>query len=90
VSEHSRFVPKVFRIGANDPSPRIVLKERLDVFVKVDRYQHGKPMSVKACAQRLSTILYQKHFFPYDGHAVLGGIGEGWEGCGQESLRDAP
>jgi 20S proteasome subunit beta 6 len=45
------------------------------------RYQHGKPMSVKACAQRLSTILYQKRFFPYYVHAILGGIGEDGKGA---------
>jgi 20S proteasome subunit beta 6 len=90
---NSRFVPKVFRIGADDPSSRIVLsvvgfaadgnalKERLDVYVKMYRYQHGKPMSVKACAQRLSTILYQKRFFPYYVHAILGGIGEDGKGA---------
>jgi 20S proteasome subunit beta 6 len=38
-------------------------------------------MSVKACAQRLSTILYQKRFFPYYVHAILGGIGEDGKGA---------
>ena len=52
------------------------LKERLDAIVKMYRYQHGKPMSVKACAQRLSTILYGKRFFPYYVHAILGGLDE--------------
>lgn len=56
------------------------LKERLDAIVKMYRYQHGKPMSVKACAQRLSTILYGKRFFPYYVHAILGGLDE--EGVG--------
>jgi 20S proteasome subunit beta 6 len=45
------------------------------------RYQHGKPMSVKACAQRLSTILYQKRFFPYYVHAILGGLDEEGRGA---------
>ncbi len=45
------------------------------------RYQHGKPMSVKACAQRLSTILYQKRFFPYYAHAILGGLDEDGKGA---------
>lgn len=57
------------------------LKERLDTIVKMYKYQHGKPMSVKACAQRLSTILYQKRFFPYYVHAILGGLDEEGKGA---------
>lgn len=57
------------------------LKERLDAIVKMYKYQHGKPMSVKACAQRLSTILYQKRFFPYYVHAILAGLDEEGRGA---------
>lgn len=57
------------------------LKERLDATVKMYRYQHGKKMSVKACAQRLSTILYNKRFFPYYVHAILGGLDEEGKGA---------
>lgn len=87
-------MPKLFKIGDDgDQSSRIVLsvvgfaadgnalKERLDAIVKIYKYQHGKPMSVKACAQRLSTILYQKRFFPYYVHAILGGIDEDGTGA---------
>ena len=85
-------MPKVFRIGDDDDT-RIVLsvvgfaadgnalKERLDAIVKMYKYQHGKPISVKACAQRLSTILYQKRFFPYYVHAILGGLDEEGRGA---------
>jgi len=45
------------------------------------KYQHGKPMSVKACAQRLSTILYQKRFFPYYVTAILAGLDEDGKGA---------
>lgn len=38
-------------------------------------------MSVKACAQRLSTILYGKRFFPYYVHAILGGLDEDGKGA---------
>ncbi len=38
-------------------------------------------MSVKACAQRLSTILYSKRFFPYYVHAILGGLDEEGRGA---------
>ena len=90
---NSRNVPKLFRIGEDDPSSRIVLsvvgfaadgralKERLDTIVKMYRYQHGKAMSVKACAQRLSTILYSKRFFPYYVHAILAGLDEDGKGA---------
>lgn len=86
----------MFRIGGDDETgagAQIVLsvvgfaadgqalKERLDAIVKMYRYQHGKPMSVKACAQRLSTILYQKRFFPYYVHAILGGLDEEGKGA---------
>ena len=92
---NTRYAPKVFRIGGNDETgegAHIVLsvvgfaadgralKERLDTTVKMYRYQHGKNMSVKACAQRLSTILYQKRFFPYYVTAILGGLDEEGKG----------
>ena len=57
------------------------LKERLDSIVKMYKYQHGKDISVKACAQRLATILYQKRFFPYYAYAILGGLDEEGKGA---------
>ncbi|KAJ3579000.1 hypothetical protein NPX13_g1559 [Xylaria arbuscula] len=57
------------------------LKERLDAVCKMYRYRHGKPMSVSACAKRLSTILYSRRFFPYYVHAILGGIDEDGTGA---------
>ena len=93
---NTRYAPKVFKIGGDDETgdgAHIVLsvvgfaadgralQERLDAMVKLYKYQHGKPMSVKACAQRLSTILYQKRFFPYYVHAILGGLDEDGKGC---------
>ena len=77
---NTRYEPKLFRIGGEGPEhkgSKIVLsvvgfaadghalKERLDTIVKMYRYQHGKEISVNACAQRLSHILYNKRFFPY-------------------------
>ena len=79
-SINSRHVPKLFRIGGSGPDntgSKIVLsvvgfaadgnalRERLDTMVKMYRYQHGKEISVGACAQRLSHILYNKRFFPF-------------------------
>ena len=92
---NTRYAPKVFKIGGDDETgegAHIILsvvgfaadgralKERLDTMVKIYKYRHGKNMSVKACAQRLSTTLYQKRFFPYYVHAILGGIDEDGKG----------
>jgi len=88
---NTRYEPKLFRIGSDEN--RIVLsvvgfaadghalKERLDTIVKMYRYQHGKPMSVSACAQRLSHLLYGKRFFPYYVHAILGGLDDEGKGA---------
>jgi 20S proteasome subunit beta 6 len=57
------------------------LTERLDTMVKMYRYQHGKEISVHACAQRLSHILYNKRFFPFYVTAILGGIDEEGRGA---------
>jgi 20S proteasome subunit beta 6 len=93
---NTRYAPKLFRIGGSGPTnknARIVLsvvgfaadgkalQERLDVIVKMYKYQHGKEMSVHACAQRLSHILYNKRFFPYYVTAILGGLDENGKGA---------
>ncbi|KAL9096226.1 MAG: hypothetical protein Q9165_001749 [Trypethelium subeluteriae] len=93
---NTRYAPKLFKIGGEGPAnenARIVLsvvgfaadgnalKERLDTVVKMYKYQHGKPMTVAACAQRLSHILYSKRFFPYYVHAILGGLDEDGKGA---------
>ncbi|KAF1360126.1 proteasome subunit beta type-1 precursor [Lizonia empirigonia] len=93
---NTRYEPKLFRIGGEGPDnkgARIVLsvvgfaadghalKEHLDTIVKMYKYKHGKPMSVSACAQRLSHVLYNKRFFPYYVHAILGGLDEDGKGA---------
>lgn len=95
-SINSRYTPKVFRIGGDDESGQgahivlsvvgyaadgTALKERLDSIVRLYKYQHGKRMTVKACAQRLATILYSKRFFPYYVQAILGGLDEEGKGA---------
>ncbi|KAH9825390.1 proteasome subunit beta type-6-like [Teratosphaeria destructans] len=93
---NTRYEPKLFRIGGDGPEhvgSKIVLsvvgfaadghalQERLDTIVKLYKYQHGKDISVHACAQRLSHILYNKRFFPYYVQAILGGIDEEGKGA---------
>lgn len=82
-SINSRHEPKVFRIGSDD---RILLavvgfaadgrrvKERLDIICQMYQFEHGKPIGVAACAHRLSTLLYEKRFFPYMVQAILIGL----------------
>ncbi|GAM83424.1 hypothetical protein ANO11243_014120 [Dothideomycetidae sp. 11243] len=93
---NSRYVPKLFKIGGEGPDHKgsmIVLsvvgfaadgnalRERLDTAVKMYKFQHGKDITVSACAQRLSHILYGKRFFPFYVHAILGGIDEEGKGA---------
>ena len=95
-SLNSRMSPKVFRIGGTTASQDdatlvlsvvgfaadgAALRDHLDTICKIYRYRHGKPMTVNACAKRLSTVLYQKRFFPYDSHAMLGGLDEEGKGA---------
>ena len=93
---NSRYAPKLYKIGGDDETGEgahivlslvgyaadgIALKERLHTVVKMYRYQHGKNMTVTACAQRLATILYSKRFFPYYVQAILGGLDEDGKGA---------
>lgn len=93
---NTRYSPRLYLIGGEGPTnkgARIVLsvvgftadgdalKERLDNIVKMYKYHHGKPMSVAACAQRLSHLLYSKRFFPYYVSAILGGLDEEGRGA---------
>jgi 20S proteasome subunit beta 6 len=93
---NTRYAPKLFKIGGDGPDnegARIVLsvvgfaadgdalKERLDTMCKMYAHTHGKPISVAACAQRLSHILYNKRFFPFYVTAILGGLDEEGRGA---------
>ncbi|PFH56389.1 hypothetical protein XA68_16588 [Ophiocordyceps unilateralis] len=95
-SINTRMAPKVFKIGGSTASQEdativlsvcgfaadgTALRDRLDTICKIYRYRHGKPMSLNACAKRLSTILYQKRFFPYYTAAMLGGLDEEGKGA---------
>lgn len=57
------------------------LRDRLNNIVRMYKYQHGRAISIAACAQRLATILYSKRFFPYYVHAILGGLDESGVGA---------
>jgi len=93
---HTRYQPKVFKIGGTTTDQKdatlllsvvgfaadgTALRERLDTACKMYRYKHGKPMTVNAAAKRLSTILYQRRFFPYYTHAILAGLDEEGKGA---------
>ena len=95
-SIHTRYNPKVFKVGGTTGDQKdanlllsvvgfaadgVALRERLDAACKMYHYRHGKPMSVNAAAKRLSTILYQKRFFPYYAYAILAGLDEEGKGA---------
>ncbi|XP_044714990.1 proteasome subunit domain-containing protein [Hirsutella rhossiliensis] len=95
-SINSRMAPKVFKVGGSTSSQEdativlsvcgfaadgAALRDQLDTVCKIYRYRHGKPMTLNACAKRLSTILYQKRFFPYYVTAMLGGLDEDGKGA---------
>ncbi|KAG6250297.1 hypothetical protein E4U23_001526 [Claviceps purpurea] len=95
-SINSRMAPKVFKIGGSTSSQDdativlsvcgfaadgAALRDQLDTICKIYRYRHGKPMTLNACAKRLSTILYGKRFFPYYVTAMLGGLDEEGKGA---------
>lgn len=90
-------MPKLYKIGASSSEDEsdahivlsvvgfaadgIALREHLDTAVKMYKFQHGKPISITACAQRLAHILYQKRFFPFYVQAILGGVDEDGKGA---------
>lgn len=95
-SINTRMAPKVFKIGGSTSSQDdatmvlsvcgfaadgAALRDQLDATCKIYRYRHSKPMTLNACAKRLSTILYQKRFFPYYTAAMLGGLDEEGKGA---------
>jgi 20S proteasome subunit beta 6 len=89
-SINSRTEPKVFRIGSEAQIVLAVvgfgadgkcLAENLNAIVNMYRFKHGKSISIGACAHRLSTLLYQKRFFPYQALAILGGIDQDSKGA---------
>ena len=57
------------------------LRERLDNIANMYKFNHGKQITLKACAHRLSTLLYSKRFFPYQLQTLLGGLDENGVGA---------
>ncbi|KAL2046499.1 hypothetical protein ABVK25_011811 [Lepraria finkii] len=88
-SINSRSEPKVFRVGDDGRIALSVvgfaadgkaLAEKLDTTCNMYKYRHGKTISLTACAHRLSTLLYEKRFFPYQVQAILMGLDEDGRG----------
>ncbi|CAH1786130.1 unnamed protein product [Owenia fusiformis] len=59
----------------------LTLTKVLEARLKMYEHEHHKPMSTKAIAAMLSTILYYKRFFPYYVNNILGGLDEEGKGC---------
>ena len=49
--------------------------------MKSYRYTHNKSMTTPAVAQMMSTMLYNKRFFPYYISNILGGLDSEGKGC---------
>eukprot|EP00126_Sphaerothecum_destruens_P013475 Sdes_comp23055_c0_seq1m21393 len=80
-SIHSRNVPKTFPLTstmvlccAGFHGDTVSLTKLLRLRLSNYYNQHGVEMSVVACAQMLSNILYYKRFFPYYVYNILAGI----------------
>ncbi|KAK2712022.1 hypothetical protein QYM36_010899 [Artemia franciscana] len=58
----------------------LTLTKNIEARMKIYLHQHLKPMSTSAVAQMLSTMLYQKRFFPYYVSNVLAGIDKDGKG----------
>ncbi|KAL4922595.1 nucleophile aminohydrolase [Aspergillus aurantiobrunneus] len=82
---NTRYEPKVFIIQDAErhsivisvigfAADRHTLKEKLDAIASMYKYQHGRNMSLRACAQRVSTLLYEKRFFPYQLQTMVAGL----------------
>ncbi|KAL4880713.1 nucleophile aminohydrolase [Aspergillus karnatakaensis] len=89
---NTRSEPKVFTIQDAGKHSIIIsvigfaadghaLKEKLSAIVAMYKYQHGKPISLRACAQRVSTLLYEKRFFPYQLQTMVAGLDESGQGA---------
>ncbi|OJJ03954.1 hypothetical protein ASPVEDRAFT_43421 [Aspergillus versicolor CBS 583.65] len=89
---NTRHEPKVFTIQDAGRSSIVIsvigfaadghaLKEKLDHVVAMYKYQHGRGISLRACAQRVSTLLYEKRFFPYQLQTMVAGLDADGEGA---------
>jgi 20S proteasome subunit beta 6 len=57
-----------------------VLHKKLQIALDVYKYRNNKEMTLAACAQYLSNMLYQRRFFPIYSFCLLGGLNETGEG----------
>ncbi|KAL6232844.1 hypothetical protein BDW75DRAFT_216737 [Aspergillus navahoensis] len=89
---NTRYEPRVFTVQDAQERSIVIsvigfaadgraLKERLDAIAAMFKYQHGKHISVRACAQRVSTLLYEKRFFPYQLQTMVAGIDADGQGA---------
>ncbi|KAI8804239.1 nucleophile aminohydrolase [Cladochytrium replicatum] len=87
-SINSRYAPKAYKFSngavlatSGMHADGHTLAKRLEQRLEWYEHNHGKKMSVGAMAQMLSTILYQKRFFPYYTFNILGGLDEHGKGA---------
>ncbi|KAK9458932.1 nucleophile aminohydrolase [Lipomyces oligophaga] len=89
-SINSRFQPKVHELPTSNPivvsangfsADGENLVDRLGQRVKWYEYNHHKPLSIKACARLIQSMLYGKRFFPYYVHTIIAGLDEQGKGA---------
>lgn len=84
----SRTQPKLFQLTDNIIlgatgcwADVLTLTKLVSARVQMYKYSHNQMMSLPACAQMMSNVLYSKRFFPYSVSNVMAGLdddGEGW------------
>ncbi|KAI8901975.1 nucleophile aminohydrolase [Globomyces pollinis-pini] len=87
-SINSRYAPKAFQLANGTVlgtggmyADAVTLVKMIGMRLEWYEHKHAKSMSAPATAQMLSTMLYQKRFFPYYVWNTLGGLDENGNGC---------
>lgn len=82
-----QLTPKCVLASSGMQADRAALHKQLRMVLATYKHQHGKDMSTPAIAQKLSTILYYRRFFPYYTFNTLGGVDD--DGVGAVYSYDA-
>ena len=84
----SRDSPHLYRLHANCivgcvgfHGDCLTFTKTLETRLKMYEYEHNKKASAPAIAQLLSTMLYNRRFFPYYVNTVVAGLNNEGQGC---------
>jgi len=59
----------------------LTLTKMIDARLKMYKHEHNKTMTSGAIAAMISTMLYNRRFFPYYVYNIVGGLDEHGKGC---------